>query len=96
MEIHKKVLPEYFDALLSGDKKYELRLADEDFAGVKPGDVLVLEEWTSLDHENRKPTGRSIRKTISYVHTFTLDQLSNYWPRKDIEEKGILVMSLKD
>jgi ASC-1-like (ASCH) protein len=96
MEIHKKVLPEYFDALLSGEKKYELRLADEDFAGVKPGDVLVLEEWTSLDKANREATGRSIRKTISYVRTFTLDELSKYWPREEIEKKGLIIFSLAD
>lgn len=38
----KKVWPEYFENILSGKKKYELRLNDFD---VKEGDVLVLEEW---------------------------------------------------
>jgi hypothetical protein len=94
-EIHKKILPEYFDALASGEKKFELRLADEDFAHVQPGDVLVLEEWTGLGPD-RKSTGRSIRKTISYVLRFTLDDLSKYWPRKEIEKRGLLILSLGD
>jgi ASC-1-like (ASCH) protein len=95
VEIHKKILPEYFDALASGEKKYELRLADEDFADMKVGDVLVLEEWTGLGSE-RKPTGRSMKKTISHTHHFTLDELSKFWPREEIEEKGLLIMSLED
>lgn len=38
--IKKKIWPEYFDAVASGKKKYELRL--DDFV-VKEGDTLVLE-----------------------------------------------------
>jgi ASC-1-like (ASCH) protein len=94
-EIHKKILPEYFDALASGEKTYELRLADEDLTHVKPGDILILEEWTGLGPD-RKPTGRSIRKTVSLLSHFTLDELSKYWPREEIEKKGFLILSLKD
>jgi ASC-1-like (ASCH) protein len=57
--IVKKILPEYFDLILSGKKKYEFRVADFE---VEEGDVLVLEEWDSLDHSTRKPTGRVIEK----------------------------------
>jgi ASC-1-like (ASCH) protein len=96
MEIHKKVLPEYFEALLSGEKKYELRLNEEEYKDVKPGDVLVLEEWTSLDTDSRKATGRSVRKTISYLRTFTLDELAKFWSREDIEKKGFIIFSLAD
>ncbi|MBU6388551.1 ASCH domain-containing protein [Patescibacteria group bacterium] len=94
-EIHKKILPEYFDAVASGAKKYELRLPDEDLINVQPGDVLVLEEWTGLGPD-RKPTGRSIKKTVTYARTFTLDDLSKYWPREEIEKKGLLILSLGD
>ena len=94
-EIHKKILPEYFDALASGAKKYELRIPDEDLANVKPGDVLILDEYTTLGPD-RKATGRSIRKTISYARTFMLDDLSKYWSREEIEKKGLLIMSLAD
>lgn len=94
-EIHKKILPEYFDALASGAKKFELRVPDEDLADVQPGDVLVLEEWTSLGAD-RKPTGRMLRKTVTYVRNFKLDDLSKYWSREEIEKKGLLIMSLAD
>jgi ASC-1-like (ASCH) protein len=39
--IRKKIQPQYFDAILSGKKNFELRLNDFD---VKEGDVLILEE----------------------------------------------------
>ena len=42
--IHKKIIPEYFEAIISGKKKFELRLGDFD---VVEGDTLVLEEWDS-------------------------------------------------
>lgn len=39
--IHKKVWSEYFEKIISGKKKLELRLADFE---VNEGDTLVLEE----------------------------------------------------
>lgn len=38
--IHKKVWQEYFEQIISGKKKFELRLAD---FKVNEGDILVLE-----------------------------------------------------
>ncbi|MEK6910961.1 MAG: DUF3850 domain-containing protein [Nanoarchaeota archaeon] len=63
MEIKKKILKGFFENLLSGKKKFEIRLNDEDFKGVKEGDFLILEEW---DEINKKYTGRKLRKKISY------------------------------
>ena len=40
--IHKKVWPEFFEKIISGKKKFELRLADFE---INEGDILVLEEW---------------------------------------------------
>lgn len=40
--INKKVWREYFEKIISGNKKLELRLADFE---VNEGDTLVLEEW---------------------------------------------------
>lgn len=95
MEIHKKILPEYFDALASGAKKFELRLADEDLKDVKPGDVLILEEWTGLGAD-RKPTGRVLRKAVTYVAKFTMEELSRLFSREEIQKRGFLLMSLAD
>lgn len=84
--IKKKTWPPYFDAIVSGKKKYELRLNDFD---VQEGDTLVLEEW---DPETKDYTGRSIEKTVTYVGKFKIDEL--FWPEEEIKEKGIQVISL--
>jgi predicted transcriptional regulator len=47
--ITKKILPEYFQAILDGKKKYELRLNDFE---IEVDDILVLEEYDS----NKLPT----------------------------------------
>ena len=83
--IKKKVWPEYFEAILSGKKKFELRLGDFE---VKEGDTLVLEEW---DPKMKKYTGRKIKKKAVYVLKFKMDKL--FWPKKEIEEKGLQIIS---
>ena len=57
--IRKKILPEYFKAVKSREKNFELR-KDEDDA--QPGDELVLAEWTG-EHF----TGDFAIRTIKYV-----------------------------
>lgn len=59
----KKIDPEWFEMILSGKKKFEIRLADFDIA---EGDTLKLEEWIG-EGEERKPSGRSIEKVVTYV-----------------------------
>lgn len=56
-----KCWPEYFQALESGDKKFELRKNDRPF-GV--GDKLILQEYNPNTGEY---TGRCIDFTISYI-----------------------------
>ena len=79
--------PEYFEAIKFGKKKFELRLNDFD---IKEGDTLILEEWNPKIKEY---TGRKIEKKVTYVGRFKLDEL--FWPKKDIEEKGIQIISLE-
>ena len=67
MKIEKKIWPEYFDAVTSGKKKYELRLNDFE---VNEGDTLLLEEW---DPATKAYTGRSIEKKVTYVLKSKLD-----------------------
>lgn len=85
--IKKKILPEYFDAVLSGNKKYELRLND---FNISEGDTLLLEE---IDPATKEFTGRTIEKTVSYVGKFKVDEL--VWPEEEIKEKGLQIISLK-
>jgi len=85
--IKKKIWPEYFELIVSGKKKYELRLNDFD---VKEGDILLLEEYNP---KSKSYTGRSIKKKVTYVAKFKIDKL--FWPKEEIEEKGIQVLSLE-
>jgi ASC-1-like (ASCH) protein len=85
--IKKKILPEYFEAVASGKKKFELRLNDFE---VNEGDVLLLEEW---DSKTEKYTGRKIEKKVSYIAKFKIDKL--FWPEEEIKEKGIQIISLE-
>lgn len=85
----KKILPEYFDLIASGKKKYEFRLADFDIA---EGDTLVLEEWDSDDPKTRKPTGRTIEKRVGYTRKFDLDSFKQ---KDEILEKGFYIIQLE-
>ncbi len=84
--ITKKILPEWFDAIASGKKKYELRLADFD---IEDGDILRLEEWTG-EGDDRKPTGRVIEKKVNYVRKVDLSAWENSQP--EIKDKGFFVL----
>lgn len=86
--IKKKTWPEYFEAVLSGKKKYDLRLNDFD---VNVGDVLVLEEW---DPKTKKYTGRKIEKKITYIGKFKIDDYFTN-SEQEIKEKGFQIMSLE-
>lgn len=87
----KKVIPEYFQDIVDGKKKYELRLNDFD---IDVGDTLVLEEWTSADPKNRQATGRKLEKIVSYLRKFKLQDL--WWSEQDLKEKGIQLISFND
>ena len=85
--IEKKILKKYFDLIQSGQKTYELRLADWQ---CNPGDTLRLIE---IDDDTKQPTGRSIEKTVGFVgKTKELD----FWSEDEIREHGYQIISLLD
>lgn len=58
--IHElKILPEYFEAVISGRKQFEIRKNDRDF---KVGDQLILREWSKNEY-----TGDSYKAEITYI-----------------------------
>jgi hypothetical protein len=67
--ITKKIDKEWFDLIVAGKKKFELRLADFE---IKEGDTLRLEEYTL--GEDRKPTGRFIEKVVTFAYKPNLKQ----------------------
>ncbi|MDD5192236.1 MAG: DUF3850 domain-containing protein [Candidatus Nanoarchaeia archaeon] len=80
MEIKKKTWPEYFQEVLKGKKKFEIRLADFD---IKEGDVLILEEY---DPKTKKYTGRTIKKKVGFVTKF---DIAKAYPLEDIKRFGL-------
>jgi ASC-1-like (ASCH) protein len=85
--IKKKIWPEYFEAISSGKKKFELRLNDFE---IGESDTLILEEW---DPFQKTYTGRSIEKKVLSVSKFQLDKL--FWSEEEIKKKGIQIISLE-
>lgn len=85
----KKIWPEYFDSIASGKKKYELRLGDFQ---PKEGDTLILKEWDPI---RKSYTGRSVSKKVTYSKTFSIDDLSKFFSKEEILEKGITVCSIE-
>lgn len=55
-----KTWPEYFEAVASGVKTFELRFDDRDY---QVGDHLMLREWSVTDGY----TGSVVVKRVSYV-----------------------------
>lgn len=84
--ITKKIWPEYFDQVTSGQKKFELRLADFQI-GV--GDTLILKEW---DPKTKAYTGRQLKTEITYVlKTKSLP----FWSKKDITQHGFQIIQIE-
>ena len=87
MKTEKKIWPKFFDKLASGEKTFELRLADWE---CNPGDILVLREWNPDTNEY---TGRQLEKEVTYVlKTKEIDM----WPAEDVEKYGFQFISIKD
>ena len=84
--VTKKIDPEWFEMILSGKKKFELRLTDFEFVD---GDILRLEEWVG-EGGGRKPTGRVIEKTATYVHKPDLKKWIEQQP--ELLEKSFYVI----
>jgi len=85
-EIHKKIWPKWFRLIKKGKKNVEFRLADFQ---VKPGDILVLEEWDPI---KKKYTGKLIKKKIKFVHKINpLD----YYKSKELKKYGVYLLELE-
>jgi len=83
MKIIKKCNKKYFELVQSGEKKFDVRLADFE---VKKGDTMILKESI-----NGKETGRDIEKKISFVLK-TKDL--HYWSNEEINKFGHVIIQL--
>ena len=66
-----KTLPEYYGAVLSGQKTFELRRDDR---GFQVGDTLKLREY-----ENDEYTGREITRRVIYIRRGPVYGLAEGW-----------------
>jgi len=89
MEIKNKIWPQYFEKIKSGDKTFELRLADWK---CNVGDVLILQEWNP---ETKSYTGRELSKTVSYVLKTKDIKNAGMWTEEEINNYGFQIISLK-
>jgi hypothetical protein len=56
-----KTWPEYYKAVDSGEKTFEVRRFDRPF---KVGDTLLLQEW---DYTKGQYTGKELKRHITYI-----------------------------
>ncbi|MCS7385322.1 MAG: DUF3850 domain-containing protein [archaeon GB-1867-005] len=84
--VEKKILPEWFEKIVSGEKNVEVRLADFE---VSVGDILVLKEW---DPVKKQFTGRKISKVVKKVHKV---DIAKYYEIEEIKKYGIYLIELK-
>lgn len=61
-KIVKKILPVWFEKIISGEKQVEVRLANFDIC---EGDLLVLREWDPI---KQRFTGREIVRRVKRIH----------------------------
>lgn len=85
-QIEKKIWPEYFAKVKSGEKKFELRLND---FNCNAGDILLLKEWNP---KTKQYTGRELKKKVSYVLK-TKNQ--KFWTKKQVEKFGFQILQLE-
>ncbi len=84
--IRKKIWPENFEKILSGERTYEPRLQDFE---VDRGYSLLLVEW---DPKKGEYTGREIEKKVAEVLQLSPKEIRKYWTQDDIESNGIQII----
>lgn len=87
MRIEKKVQQKYFEAVLEGKKRFEVRLAD---FKCKPSDILVLKEQKQ---GTKELTGRQIECEVLYK--FNTKDIEKFYPKKEIDKYGFVVLAIR-
>lgn len=63
--IHElKILPDFFEAVTSGRKQFEIRKNDRDY---RVGDQLILREWVEWYNNYWTFRGNSYKAEITYI-----------------------------
>lgn len=82
-EIIKKIYSPNFEDILSGKKKFEVRVEDD--CKFEEGDILILKE---IDN-NKNFTGREILKKISVI---SRTKNITYWDEDNVNKYGFTIL----
>jgi hypothetical protein len=61
MQHDLKCWPVFFEKILTGEKRHEIRLNDRNF---QVGDILQLREWDPI---TKRHTGRAVLREVTYI-----------------------------
>jgi len=86
--ISKKCWPEWYEKFCSGERTFELRLADFD---LKDGDILVFEEY---DPKTKSYTGRKTEFKCKKVEHSAQNPLQ-FYEVKDVKKNGFWIIQLE-
>ena len=86
-KIIKKVKEKYFNAILDGRKRFEVRLADFE---CNPGDTLVLREQKGTTEDL---SGRELNCDVLYK--FNIKEIEQYYKKEDIEKHGLVILAVR-
>ena len=91
-----KILPEYYDAVRCGDKRFEIRKNDRDY---HTGDILRLKEW-----DGKQYTGEELDAVVRYIYhgideyglaegycIMSIDTMMHYIPRVTATDNAIAI-----
>lgn len=87
MKIIKKVKEKYFNAIMDGRKRFEVRLADFE---CKEGDTLVLREQSG---DTEDLSGRELNCEVLYK--FNTKEIEQYYKKEDIEKHGLVILAVR-
>lgn len=86
-KITKKVQQKYFQAVVEGKKRFEVRLADFQ---CRPGDTLVLKEQKQ---GTKELTGRKIECEVLFK--FNTKEMEKFHSREEIDKHGLVVLAIR-
>jgi ASC-1-like (ASCH) protein len=87
MRIEKRVQGRYFNDVLEGRKRFEIRLAD---FKCKEGDTLVLKEQKQ---GTKELTGRKLECEVLYK--FNTKNVEKFYKKREIEKYGLVVLAIR-
>jgi len=87
MRIEKKVQQEYFEAIIEGRKRFEVRLAN---FKCKPGDILILKEQKQ---GTKELTGKKIE--LEVLFKLNTKEIEKFYTKEKIEKYGLVILTTR-